>query len=94
MLSSTELIAAFDESEKRLGKKKATAFNLYCEGFFKGVEVGKADLAAAGWRRLSWEDVRHIVAIADGLVGPAEAERWREEDYYAEVLREYDKRTK
>lgn len=44
MLSSTELIAAFDEAEERLGGEKATPLNMYCEGFFKGVEVGKADL--------------------------------------------------
>ena len=46
MLSSTELIAAFDEAEERLGKEKATPLNMYCEGFFKGVEVGKADAKA------------------------------------------------
>jgi hypothetical protein len=46
MLSSTELIAAFDEAEERLGGEKATPLNMYCEGFFKGVEVGKADLTA------------------------------------------------
>lgn len=34
MLSSTELIAAFDECEKRIGKEKATPFNMFCEGFF------------------------------------------------------------
>ena len=34
MLSSTELIAAFEECEKRIGKEKATPFNMFCEGFF------------------------------------------------------------
>lgn len=71
MLSSTELIAAFDEAEERLGKEKATPLNMYCEGFFKGVEVGKVDLTvnAICWLRFHLLDYiykRHGMTCIDG----------------------------
>jgi hypothetical protein len=71
MLSSTELIAAFDEAEARLGGEKATPLNMYCEGFFRGVEVGKADLTAKAseWLEghlMGYLVERHGVTVFDG----------------------------
>ena len=59
MLSSTELIAAFDECESRIGKEKATPFNMFCEGFFlrelmeKSIPLTADILLANGFEKLS-----------------------------------------
>ena len=60
MLSSTELIAAFDECEKRVGKEKATPLNMFCEGFFlrelkenKSIPLTADILLANGFEKLS-----------------------------------------
>lgn len=60
MLSSTELIAAFEASEKRIGEEKATPFNMFCEGFFlrelmenKSIPLTADILLANGFEKLS-----------------------------------------
>lgn len=56
MLSSEELIAAYKRSERSLGEERYSPFNLFCEGYYLGVRIGKADMREMS---LDWLE-RHL----------------------------------
>ena len=93
MISSTELIRQWEEKELPMlrekdfrGDAERMAYTAFGDGFAFGVYAS----------RPTWQDIQHIVKVADQMVDEDEDGRlltMSEEDYYKEVLDRYVKQS-